>query len=131
MLKVVLKHPYNKSKSNENWKHMELEYKQQVKGLLENKQRRLVKQIAELKEMVVPEGLDSAVGRVSRMDAINNRSVNEAALRKKTMQLKSIEAALKDIDNPYFGKCIKCGKTIQKERIMLIPESKVCVECAG
>jgi len=110
---------------------MELEYKQQVKGLLENKQRRLIKQISELKEMVVPEGLDSAVGRVSRMDAINNRSVTEAALRKKTMQLKSIETALNDIDNSDFGKCKKCGKTIQKERIMLMPESKVCVECAG
>ncbi len=99
--------------------------------MLENKQGRLVKQITELKEMVVPEGLDSAVGRVSRMDAINNRSVNEAALRKKTIQLKSIEEALKDIDNPYFGICIKCGSIIQKERIMLMPESKVCVECAG
>lgn len=110
---------------------MELEYKQQVKALLENKQQRLLQQISELKEMVVPEGLDSAVGRVSRMDAINNRSVNEAALRKKTLQLKSIETALNDVDDPGFGECVKCGKTIQKERIMLMPESKVCVECAG
>ncbi|MDA3878752.1 MAG: TraR/DksA C4-type zinc finger protein [Prolixibacteraceae bacterium] len=109
---------------------MELEYKQQIKELLENKHRRLVKQITELKELVVPEGLDSAVGRVSRMDAINNRSVNEAALRKKAVQLKSIEAALKDIDKLEFGKCKKCGKSIPKERILLMPESKVCVDCA-
>ena len=110
---------------------MDLNYNKQVEELLKNKKSRLEKQIAELKEMVIPEGLDSAVGRVSRMDAINNRSVNESALRKKIVHLKNIEAALKDINNPDFGKCIKCGKIIQKERVMLMPESKVCVDCAG
>ncbi len=107
------------------------DYKEQVKSLLEQKYSRLKKQIEELKELVVPEGLDSAVGRVSRMDAINNRSINEAALRKKSVQAQKIEEALKDIDNPNFGKCYKCGALIQKERIMLMPESKVCVKCAG
>ena len=110
---------------------MDLNYNKQVEELLKNKKSRLERQIAELKEMVIPEGLDSAVGRVSRMDAINNRSVNEAALRKKIVHLKNIESALKDINNPDFGKCIKCGKMIQKERVMLMPESKVCVDCAG
>lgn len=102
-----------------------------IKGALERKQVKLIKSIAELKELVRPEAPDSAIGRVSRMDAINNRSINEAALRKKKLQLTKIEEALKHIDSPNFGKCVKCGNTIQEARILLMPESNVCVNCAG
>jgi DnaK suppressor protein len=109
---------------------MNSEYKEQIRQLLEAKYEKLIKQIAELKDLVIPEALDSAVGRVSRMDAINNRSINEAALRKKSIQLDSIQNALSKIDKPEFGICVRCGKTIPKERILFMPESKVCVDCA-
>lgn len=104
---------------------------QDIKVALQRKQQKLLKSIEELKELVEPEAPDSAIGRVSRMDAINNRSINEAALRKKQLQLAKFEDALKSIDSPDFGKCIKCGKPIQQARILLMPESKVCVNCAG
>lgn len=102
-----------------------------IKETLIKKQQKLLKNIEELKELVQPEAPDSAIGRVSRMDAINNRSINEAALRKKKLQLSKIETALKEIGNPGFGLCIRCGKVIQPARILLMPESKVCVNCAG
>lgn len=102
-----------------------------IKTALENKFSKLTKDIEDLKELTRPESPDSAIGRVSRMDAINNRSVNEATLRKKKIQYSKIKTALNDINQSDFGICIRCGKTIQKERIMLMPESKVCVNCAG
>ena len=104
---------------------------QAIKEALRIKQEKLIKSIEELKELVQPEAPDSAIGRVSRMDAINNRSINEAALRKKKLQLSKIETALKEINQPDFGLCIRCGKSIQPARILLMPESKVCVNCAG
>jgi len=88
-------------------------------------------QIAELKELTKPIEPDCAIGRVSRMDAINNKSVNEAALRQKQKQLKGLESSLKDIDNPKFGSCISCGRTIPMGRILIMPESKKCVQCAS
>ncbi|MDA3930537.1 MAG: TraR/DksA C4-type zinc finger protein [Prolixibacteraceae bacterium] len=102
-----------------------------IKQALEKKLDKLTRDIIELKELTRPEAPDSAIGRVSRMDAINNRSINESALRKKRIQLSKIETAIKDFDQPGFGKCIRCGKTIQVARILLMPESKVCVNCAG
>lgn len=110
---------------------MDAEEKLLVRNALEKKYNKLNKDIAELQELTKPESPDSAIGRVSRMDAINNRSVNEATLRKKKIQLSKIQTALIEIEKPEFGKCIRCGKTIQKERIMLMPESNVCVNCAG
>lgn len=101
-----------------------------VLEMLQQKQNQLLKQVEELKELTKPEAPDCAIGRVSRMDAINNRSINEAALRKKQNQLNKIEKALNEINEPNFGQCRKCGRTIQPQRIMLMPESKLCVNCA-
>ena len=103
---------------------------QAIKDTLKKKQEKLIRNIEELKELVLPEAPDSAIGRVSRMDAINNRSINEAALRKKKLQLSKIETALKEVDLPGFGKCIRCGESIPPARILVMPESKVCVNCA-
>lgn len=102
-----------------------------IKEALAKKQAKLIRNIEELKDLVQPEAPDSAIGRVSRMDAINNRSINEAALRKKKLQLSKIETALNEIDLPGFGICKRCGNKIQEARILLMPESKVCVNCAG
>ena len=104
--------------------------KQEIQGALIRKKQKLEKDLFELKELVHPEAPDSAIGRVSRMDAINNRSINEAAIRKKQIQLAKINEALKGVDDVNFGVCIKCGKTIQPGRIVLMPESKVCINCA-
>ncbi len=92
---------------------------------------RLEQEIINLKDLTQPISPDCAIGRVSRMDAINNKSVNEATLRKKQVQLPSLKETLKNIDNPDFGKCIRCGTQIPLGRIMLMPESKKCVTCAS
>ncbi len=101
-----------------------------LKEKIARKIAKLHKDVEELSELTRPIGPDNAIGRVSRMDAINNRSINEAALRKKRLQLNKLTEALKSIDQPDFGVCIKCGAAIQPERIMLMPESKVCISCA-
>ena len=88
-------------------------------------------QIIELKEITKPIAPDCAIGRVSRMDAINNKSVNEAALRQKQQLLKSLEIALKSIHEERFGICISCGQSIPMGRILLMPGSKKCVGCAS
>ena len=92
---------------------------------------KLEKEIEMLKDLTQPISPDCAIGRVSRMDAINNKSVNEAALRKKESQYIALKDALKNIDSDDFGKCIKCGQTIPLGRIMIMPESKKCVNCAN
>ena len=91
----------------------------------------LKQKVAELVDLTQPIEPDCAIGRISRMDAINNKSVNDAALRKNKSQLKALEKALLDINKPEFGKCIICRRAIPKGRLLIMPESKKCVICAS
>ena len=50
--------------------------------------------VLEYRELTKPIPPENAIGRVSRMDAINNRSVNEAALRQVEKQLAGLERAM-------------------------------------
>ena len=87
-------------------------------------------QIIELKELTKPIEPDCAIGRVSRMDAINNQSINTNALQKKLIQREGLVAALDNMNQSSFGVCIRCGKNIPMGRILLMPESRRCVACS-
>lgn len=92
------------------------------------KTRDSVKNYKELSKPIPPE---NAIGRISRMDAINNKSVNEEALRKSQQKLKNLEIALSNIHERDFGICSKCNNPIPIGRIMLMPQSRFCVNCAS
>lgn len=87
--------------------------------------------VIEIEKVTQPVSPENSIGRVSRMDAINNKSVMEAALRNKKAKLSKLKIALSKIEEPGFGKCAHCGGMIQKARIMYMPESSRCVRCAN
>lgn len=82
------------------------------------------------RELTKPIGPENAIGRISRMDAINNRSVNEAALRQIEQKLKDLNRVLEKAGNKDFGICLKCKRPIPIGRLMIRPESLYCVQCA-
>lgn len=86
--------------------------------------------IAELNELVKPVSLDASIGRISRMDAINNKTINEDALRKTKKRLQKLENIITIADTKEFGKCVKCGTQIPFGRLEFMPESRSCVQCA-
>jgi len=104
--------------------------KNEIKQLILNQIENIERKIKSLKDLTMAIAPDDAIGRVSRMDAINNKSVNEAALRQAEMKLNKLNEALKRIDEPDFGICIKCKGAIQSGRLVLMPESNKCVKCA-
>ncbi len=87
-------------------------------------------EIENLKELTKPIAPENSIGRISRMDAINNKSVNEAALRTLEQKVKRIESALMRIGDKDFGICRKCKKNIPEGRLLLLPGSIFCVNCA-
>lgn len=86
--------------------------------------------IDDYKEQSKPVTLDNSIGRISRMDAINNKSITESALRQAEAKLSKLHQAMDNIDKPDFGLCIKCKQPIPLGRILLMPESNKCVNCA-
>lgn len=86
--------------------------------------------IKEYKELTKPVAPDVAIGRISRMDAINNKSITGAALRQSEEKLVNLNRVLSRIDEKDFGFCLKCGIKIPYQRILIRPESLYCVNCA-
>ena len=88
------------------------------------------KLIEEYKELSKPIAPDSAIGRVSRMDAINNKSISEASLRQAENKLKNLQRVFSQLGSKDFGICLKCNNEIPLGRILIRPESLLCVNCA-
>ena len=86
--------------------------------------------IVSYEKLTQPVAPDVAIGRLTRMDAIGNKSINEAALREARNTLAKLERALKMIDQPGFGLCRECEEQIPVARLMIMPESDMCVGCA-
>lgn len=87
--------------------------------------------IEAMEEMTQPIAPENSIGRVSRMDAIQNKSVMEAALRTARQELEDLEYAQNHIHDPEFGTCKKCKKEIDLKRLMLMPGSPYCIRCAS
>ena len=88
------------------------------------------KSIEEYKDMVKPIAPDVAIGRISRMDAINNKSVMEASLRQAEEKLRNLKKVISQIGSKEFGMCMKCKQPIPIGRILIRPERLYCVNCA-
>ncbi|MDA3912225.1 MAG: TraR/DksA C4-type zinc finger protein [Bacteroidales bacterium] len=86
--------------------------------------------IIDYKDMTQPVSPDNAIGRVSRMDAINNNAVTAASLRQAEEKLKALRRVEQQIGTDKFGKCMKCGAEIPVGRILFRPESLLCMRCA-
>lgn len=74
---------------------------------------------------------ENSLGRITRMDAINNKSVAEAALRSSKRKLGKLHLSMSKLEDPDFGKCSKCSSGIALQRLMFMPESTYCVRCAS
>ena len=109
---------------------MTTEQRAQIKAKIESKSEELSARIAELKELTKPISPDNAIGRISRMDAINNKSVNDAGLRSAESTLRKLQRQLEKIDKADFGNCSRCGNPIRFERLHFMPESTKCISCA-
>ena len=101
-----------------------------IEGLIKKEIEKTKQSVLNYKELTKPIAPENAIGRISRMDAINNKSVNEAALKKAQEKLNNLQIALSNINDPEFGICAKCHNRIPIGRIMLMPQSRFCVNCA-
>ena len=104
--------------------------KQKIKDKLLEEINLTKQKIIKYSELCKPIAPENSIGRVSRMDAINNKSVVEAALRSAKDKMQQLKFMQNKIKEPDFGICKKCSKKIPFGRIMIQPHSKFCVNCA-
>ncbi len=79
-----------------------------------------------------PVALDqAAVGRLSRMDAMQQQQMALAEQRRRQQTLKRIEAALRRVEDGSYGECIACGEPIAEARLRMDPAIDLCLACAS
>jgi len=102
----------------------------QLKAIIEADILQLQEDIPGLEAMTQPISPDNAIGRLSRMDAINTRSANQTALNAAKVRLAKLTQTLPKINNAEYNECDECLAEIPFARLMLVPESEYCVVCS-
>ena len=100
---------------------------------------RIEAEIAELRALSdnsrqsrAPVTLDQqSVGRLSRMDAMQQQSMDLAKEERRAQRLAVLAAALKRMDEDEFGYCLRCGENIPPARLDVDPAVTLCVDCVG
>jgi len=71
------------------------------------------------------------VGRLSRMDALQQQAMSQEAMRRRHSALESIDDALARIESGDYGYCMDCGEEIANGRLEIDPAVPLCVKCAS
>ncbi len=104
---------------------------QKARERLANKQSEIEKQSEMSKEARVTVELDQqAVGRLSRMDAMQQQAMAEAQERTRRLELQRIEMAHRRISDGEYGYCIECEAEIPDGRLAIDPMAERCINCA-
>ena len=72
----------------------------------------------------------SMVGRLSRMDAMQSQAMAIETERRRSIEIKRIDAALERINEGEFGYCGICGELINSKRLENDPTVVACITCA-
>lgn len=73
---------------------------------------------------------DNAIGRLTRMEAIQAQQMASAGRHRLKKRLQQIKRALEQIEQGDYGTCVRCGEEIPRGRLEIKPESRLCVSCA-
>lgn len=102
-----------------------------LKEKLLAQQREILDDSASSEDARRPVELDqTSVGRLSRMDALQNQAMALETDRRRHVELQHIEAALKRIDDGDYGECLNCGEDIAPKRLEIDPTAAICIDCA-
>lgn len=91
----------------------------------------LQEQHAAAKEEARPVNLDLPIGRLSRVDALQQQSMAAANRRSLELRLQQVAAALAAHAEGAYGDCRRCGEPIGYPRLQARPETPLCVACQG
>ena len=83
------------------------------------------------KDSRAPVALDQqSVGRLSRMDAMQQQSMELATEERRQQRLAALAAALRRVDSAGYGYCLVCDDKIAAGRLAVDPAVTLCIDCA-
>ena len=73
----------------------------------------------------------SSVGRLSRMDAMQQQAMAQATRTKLRLRLDLTRQAIRGVAAGTYGSCRSCEESIGYARLVAYPEAPLCVDCQG
>ena len=98
-------------------------------GLLIKKRSETEDFLEGLKESSKPVDLNDPIGRLSRMDAIQQQQMSLDSKNRAILTLKQIQAALERVQDGSYGVCLNCEEEISEKRLRARPETPFCALC--
>jgi len=105
--------------------------KQDIKNHILQNLTEMESQIDQLQEKLKPIAPDCSLGRLTRMEAMNEQEVSQRILEETLLRQTRLRNALSRIDSEMFGVCIECEEEIGIGRMTVRPESVRCIDCAN
>jgi len=102
-----------------------------IKEKIESELTQLKSQIVTLVEATKPIAPDCSLGRLTRVEAMNEQVINLKILNESQLRETRLTNALRRVEHEMFGVCIECEESIGIGRMLVRPESVRCVGCAS
>jgi len=83
-----------------------------------------------LEENSRPIAPDCSLGRLTRLEAMQEQELNVHRLHEAKIRLNRLEYALRKVGSPEYGICMECEEPIAVARLKLMPETSLCIRCA-
>ena len=101
-----------------------------LRARLEAQREELETQLAAGDDASRPVELDQqSVGRVSRIDAIQQQQIALAGREQTESRLRLVRRALERCARDEYGYCLRCGEAIAVARLEARPFVELCVDC--
>ncbi len=103
---------------------------EQLSARLQSQRDSLQQQLAEAGDQARPVTLDQqSIGRVSRVDAIQQQQVAVAGREQLTLTLRQVMSALARVQSGDYGYCSRCDEPIGFQRLNAQPQAPLCLRC--
>ena len=71
----------------------------------------------------------TTVGRISRMDAMQQQNMAVSTRGKTKLRYQKVQAALRAMAANEYGYCRSCDESIPLRRLLAQPEATLCIRC--
>lgn len=111
--------------------HLSADQIAELSADLERVVTKLERSMRTTEEAMRPVQLDqSAVGRLSRIDSLQNQGLTRNLQEREQAKLGQVSAAFQRLEEGTYGTCTECGGAIPFERLQIFPETPTCSSCS-
>jgi DnaK suppressor protein len=103
----------------------------ELRTALDHAAVKLERSMRATEEALAPIELDpTAVGRISRIDSLQNQGLTRNLKEREQAKLSQVVGAYQRIEAGTYGVCTECGGEIPFARLEVFPETPTCTACS-